>query len=272
MIQIKVDTKQVTAMLGGVARQMPFAISLGLNLTGQAVKDAEIAEMKRCFDRPSPFTLSSLQLTPSKKNRLAASVWFKDPPKLGQKAHYLLPQVDGGRRPLKPWEVNMGKHYIMPGKYTQLDQYGNLGRGQITKLRSLYGKADIAGFDSTTKAKGKRSQYFLIKQTKGRLLAGIYERVQGAGAAGRIGRYMLARSLAKKNGVKLKDLNSRTKALYARGIRPVVIFTEQAPSYRQRFDFYGIAQRTIDKVLMSNMRTAVEQALKTARAHQPGLF
>jgi len=266
MIKIKIETTKVIGMLNGATRQLPYAISLGLNKTAQDVKAAEINEMKQALDRPTPFTLNSLKLTPAKKTNLTASVWFKDPPKLGQKDHYLLPQVNGGKRPLKPWEVNMGKHYIMPGKYTQLDQYGNLGRGQITKLRSLYGKTDVAGFDSTTKAKGKRSQFFILNKPKGRLLAGIYERVQGAETAGRISRYMLARSMAKKNGVKLKDLNARTKALYARGIKPVVIFTDQAPSYRQRFDFYGVAHRTIDKVLMPNMRAAVEQALKTAKS------
>lgn len=285
MISVKIDTSQVTGMLGGAVRQMPFAISLGLNWTAQEVKKDEITEMKRCFDRPTPFTLNSLQLTPAHlegcrrkfasgergkwtDTKLTAEVWFK-----GQHDHYLLPQIEGGGRPLKPWEMGMGgKHFIIPSVCTQLDQYGNLGRGMITKLRSLYGQISVAGFDAATKAKSKRAQYFMLAKGRGKLPAGIYERVQGQETAARMGRYLIARGLAKKNGVRLKDLNARTKALYPRGIKPVVIFTQQAPNYRQRFDFYGVAQRTIDRVLMPNMRAAVDQALKTARAYQPGLF
>jgi len=271
VISIKVDTAAVLRMLGNASRQMPFAISKGLNMAAQHVQPPEINEMKRAFDRPTSYTLNSLKLTPSKKTNLSASVWFKNPPTLGSHNHYLEPQVFGGKRALKPWEHSMGKRYIMPAKGTKLDAHGNLGRGMITKLRSMYGSQSVAGFDSATKAKSKRDPYFMVTKRKGNLMAGIYERVQGSETAGRVARYAIARSLAKKQG-KLGDLNKRTRALYPRGIKPVVIFTDKQPSYSKRFDFFGVAKRTIDRVLMLNMRAAVEDALRTARAYQQRLF
>lgn len=266
MISIKVDTKQVEEMLKGASRQIPFAISLGLNRTAQHVKQAVQSEMGRALDRPTRYTMNSLKITPSTKTKLEASVWFKQPE--GRRDHYLLPQVFGGGRKMKAWEKNIGGHYAVPTRSTQLDQYGNLGRGQITKLRALFGRTDISGFDATTKSKAKRSQYFKITKPKGQLLAGIYERVQGNETAGRVGRYMIARSLAKGKKGALKDLNARTRSMYPRGIKRIVAFREQAPKYGRRFDFFGVANRTIDKVLMLNMRSAVEDALKTQRAYQ----
>lgn len=269
MISIKVDTKAVLSMLNGVQRQMPFAMSKGLNATAQHVKQALQDDMKRSFDRPTKYTLNSLKMTSAKKTNLVASVWFKDPPR-GK--HYLEPQVYGGKRDLKSWEVNMGGRFIMPANGTKLDQYGNLGRGMITKLRSMFGRQDVAGFDSMAKGKGNLSQYFRVNKTKGNLHAGIYERVQGNETAGRVGRYMVARGLAKGKKGALKELNKRTRALYPRGIKAVVIFSDKKPSYGKRFDFYHVANRTIDRVLMLNMKVACEDALKTARAYQPRLF
>lgn len=276
MISIKVDTKQVEEMLKGASRQIPFAISLGLNRTAQHVKQAVQSEMGRALDRPTRYTMNSLKITPSTKTKLEASVWFKQPE--GRRDHYLLPQVFGGGRKMKAWEKSIGGHYAMPTRRTQLDQYGNLGRGQITKLRALFGRTDISGFDATTKSKAKRSQYFKITKPKGQLLAGIYERVQGNEAAGRVGRYMIARDLSKQQRkfmgpiqggrTSLAQLNARTRSLYPRGIKRIVAFREQAPKYGSRLDFFGVANRTIDKVLMLNMRSAVEDALKTQKAYQ----
>lgn len=270
MISVKVDTKAVLGMLGGVQRQLPFAMSKGLNMTAQHVKQAEQEEMRRCFDRPSPYTLNSLKLTPSKKDNLTASVWFKQPE--GRSTHYLESQVFGGKRRMKAWETNMGKHWIMPAKGASLDQYGNLGRGMITKLRNLYGGKDFDGFNFGTTDKAKRAKFFKLNKSKGGLQAGIYERIQGSETAGRVGRYMAARGLAKGKKGALKELNKRTRALYPRGIKAVVIFSDKKPTYGKRFDFFGVAKRTIDKVLMLNMRAACEDALKTARAYQSRLF
>lgn len=280
MIKIDVDTKAVLAMLNGVSRQLPYTISLGLNRAAQHVKEAEQAEMRRVIDRPTQYTMNSLKITPSTKQNLTASVWFKEP--AGRQNHYLLPMVDGGPRKMKAWERSMGGKWIVPTRNTKLDQYGNFGRGQINRLRALYGQQTISGSSQLTTSAAKARQFFRVNSQKGGLRPGIYERVQGGEVAGRVGRYMASRALiSKQRGFMgpiqggrstLSDLNRRTKAMYPRGIKRIAAFVDQPKSYARRFDFYGVAKRTLDKVLMLNMRAAAEQALDTAKAYQPRLF
>lgn len=56
-------------------KQLPFATSLALNRTAQAIRKDLRSEMERVFDRPTPFTLNSLQITSSSKTDLTAAVW-----------------------------------------------------------------------------------------------------------------------------------------------------------------------------------------------------
>ncbi|MDD2321684.1 MAG: hypothetical protein PHO83_16700, partial [Geobacteraceae bacterium] len=63
------------------------ACAVALNKTGKLIKEAEVAEMKAVFDNPTSYTLNSLKLTPATKDNLQATVWFKQPDRMGQ--HYL---------------------------------------------------------------------------------------------------------------------------------------------------------------------------------------
>lgn len=48
------------------------------------------------------------------------------------------------------------------------------------------------------------------------------------------------------------------------GIRPLLIKVTQ-PSYRKRFDFYGVAQRTVDRTFRAEFDKALAAALRSAR-------
>ena len=50
------------------------------------------------FDRPTRYTQNSLFLQPATKQKREARVWVKD---TERPDHYLLPQINGGNRPLK---------------------------------------------------------------------------------------------------------------------------------------------------------------------------
>lgn len=245
MLTIKIEgVNDLLSRLSGMERQIPYATANGLNELGRMVKEAEIQEMKTVFKSPTPFTLKSLQLTPAKAPRmLTATVWFKNPPNLSQKEHYLVPQVEGGVRPLKPYEMGLGGRFTVPGKYLVLDQYGNLGRGRLTKILSQSGSFRESGFKMNRTRKGdKVGDMFMIKAKTGKLWPGIYERTPGSETGGRAGRYLLARNL----GAKKSELNKHYRGLIPRGITPVLIFPSKTPSYRKLFDFYGVAQRVID--------------------------
>lgn len=269
--------------LQGMHRQIPYAAANGINATARRVKGAVYTAMGLVFDRPTPFTMNSLQLTPALAPKtIEAQVWFKDPPSSSNAdRHFLLPQVEGGRRPLKPFErglvqafLGKGGRYAVPSKYAKdfgfLDQYGNLGRGQITKLLSIAGGFHEVGFDMNVRSKAKKMEYFTIVAQNGKLPPGLYKRVIGNEAGGRMGRFLLARAIAKKGKQKgqLRELTARTKALYPRGARPVVLFPGKAPNYRKTLDFYGIADSVVDQHLRSDMEAAVAAETEREMAYR----
>jgi len=259
--------------LSGMQRQIPYAAANGLNVTARRVKDGLQTAMVSVFDRPTPFVLNSLQMTPARAPRvIEASVWFKDPPNLGTKGHYLLPQVEGGNRPMKPYEMGMGGRFVLPSKSVALDQYGNLGRGLITKLLSLSGGFHEVGFSMNTRDKNKKMEYFRLLTSRGKLPAGIYQRIVGNEAGGRAGRFLLARAITKQGKIKggLKALRDRTRELYPRGLKPVVLFTPKIPSYSKRFDFYGISERIVESNIEQDMSRAIDAEIEREFAYRAG--
>lgn len=259
--------------LNGMERQIPYAIANGLNTTTRRVKDGLQTAMVSVFDRPTPFTMNSLKMTPAlapgsklSTSRLSASVWFKDPPNLGTKGHFLLPQVEGGSRPKKPFEMGMGGRFVTPSRSTKLDQYGNLGRGQITKLLSVSGGFREVGFSMNARSAAKKKEYFRLLKPRGKLPAGIYQRTVGDEAGARAGRYLLSRAIIKRGKVKggLQELKARVKDLYPRGLQPVVLFPSKAPTYKRRLDFYGIA----DRIVQGHYRKDVARSIETEIARE----
>jgi hypothetical protein len=268
MFTIKISgMDELRSALLGMERQIPYAIANALNATARWVKDEEQREIMRKFDRPTPFTLNSLQLTPAKapKGPMIATVWFRDPPNLGTKDHYLLPQIEGGSRPVKNYEMGLGGRFTMPGKGLLLDKWGNIGRGNLTRILSQSGSFRESGF-SMNMTRGRRNKVgdlFMLKARRGKLLPGIYERTQGK-AGGRIGRYLLARGL----GAKKRELNARYKSMYPQGIKPILIFPTKAPTYRKRFDFYGVAQKVVTENLGPELRKAIDLEISREMAYR----
>ena len=143
--RVKADT--ATAHLNALERkQLPFAYSLAVNRTAKLVKQAEIDKMRAVFDRPTPYTLNSLYVKPGTKANPSAYVWLKYDTFKGTPAEkYLLPQIDGGSRSHKRFEralQGVGAmptgYYCIPGKFAQMDNYGNWSRGQIIKILSYF--------------------------------------------------------------------------------------------------------------------------------------
>lgn len=73
------NIKQVQAMLTQTQReQIPFAAVVAMTRTAQAVRDVQLTEMRRVFDRPTPYTMNSLFVQPATKRRPQAAVGFKE--------------------------------------------------------------------------------------------------------------------------------------------------------------------------------------------------
>jgi hypothetical protein len=236
---IKIDPASLKTLGDNMTKwqqdQIPFATALALTRTAQRVRAAEIEWMQSGFVGGAiPWTLKSLYLKRAEKNRLAARVWFIDYASKGTPAgEYLKPQVHGGGRAAKRGEKAIrSRHklasgrFLVPGRYVPKDSYGNVKGARATMQKVL---ANIRGGrdDKTDTKKGKGTTFFL-GIPKGRSSpAGVWER------------------------------RKKKLRLYA-------VETAE-PQYRDKFDFFGISERTVEKWYDKELTIAFNHAIKTAR-------
>jgi len=248
MLKITFDKSQspddVVRQLDGYRSQIPFATSLAINRTADLVRKAIVAEMKKVFDKPTPFTLNSLYVSPSTKNKLEAVVWLKDEYAVGNQGtpatKYLGPEIFGGVRNAKAHERRLrdkgllgSSLFAVPAQGAEglLNRYGNINGGLIKQMMSsLQINRDI-GYQSNETAKSrkrkpKRARYFVLG---GETPLGIASRPTGG------------------------------------ELQPVLWFVK-APNYKPRLDFFGIGKRVIDEHLEKELVKAMQYAIKTARS------
>lgn len=215
-------------------------------------------EMRRVFDRPTPYAINSVAWVENLPGPAAAVVFrgSTDPvSRAGQfkGAHeaadqgYLKAQIYGGVRRQKASEIRLQRLrivnqqiYVVPTKYADLDAFGNISRGQIIKilsaLEALGGPGQ--GFDSNRKpgrkGRGRRraEEYFAVwPGTNGQLPPAIYRRY-GRGASA--------------------------------FVRPVLIFAKKAATYRPRLDPTGVVRGVIDREAATVWAERVAKALQGA--------
>lgn len=221
---------EVAGFVSGIGKQTRFATAVALTRTGQHVKKGLRREMERVFDRPTPYTLNSLFLKPATKRRLEAIVWLKDEAfKATPAAKYLLPQIEGGGRQLKRSEKLLADYADLHGRvgYWVPGEGARLNQyGNMTRGQIVKILSNLrAHFDSRQNTTDKRRVEYFIGQPAGAPL-GVWRRDKG-------------------------------------GIAPVMIFIPP-PSYRRRFDFYGVGDRIVKEKYPKEFDRAYSEALKTA--------
>ena len=239
MINISVqDTiKSARIKLVGFERQIPYAVARALTSTGKIVKDAEISEIKRVFDRPTRRTTSSVWLKYATKTRLMAKVWLvEDAFKGTPPVKYLYPEIHGGKRNRTRFEKALERQgylardeSVMPSKYARLNVYGNISAGTYTKVLSQLKASSDPMQNATGSARSK----------KGRRAAKYFYKRDGK-----------ARGVWEQRGKTAK---------------PVFVFVKKRPSYRERLDFYGVAKKTNAKHFSNEFDKSIIIAKKTAR-------
>jgi hypothetical protein len=253
--------KEVRGYLDALAKdQLPFALSKGLNDTANRVKAKEVELMKQVFDRPTPFTLNSLQVIPAKKDRLVAEIRFRDPAGMVGKQHYLAAEIQGGNRQLKPFEQLLGGRDLMPGKGLDLNKYGNIPRAQIVQILAVLQQVGESGMSTALHNKisnlKNTKDLFLVTQKTGGLVPGIYLRIPNGDAVRKKGQGIHQKGMAK---------GKFYSAIRPRGVKPLLIFG-RAPQYKDRFKFYETGQQTVDESFKQLFGDAIQLALKTARS------
>ena len=109
MLQIAVEGANALAVLRSFDKQLRFATAAALNNVAFTARTDVQAEMRKVFDRPTPYILSALRVTKkADKTDLSATL---EPQSQGGKgvdpANILRPEVAGGARKLKRAEVSL---------------------------------------------------------------------------------------------------------------------------------------------------------------------
>jgi len=144
-------------------------------------KEAVREEMKKVFDRPTPYTLNSVY-TKLNTQDMSVDIGLKEWGGKGTAAaEYLKPQIFGGGRPMKRSEKYLGSYYV-PGAGARLNQYGNMSGAQITQILSaLKAFPEVGYLANVTGRSRKRNKkirnFFMVKNPGGNLHPGVYERL-----------------------------------------------------------------------------------------------
>lgn len=233
-ITVRTDFERVAARIATETKsRLPVAAAKALTFTAERVREAEYGEMRRIFDRPTPFTLRALRLRSATPAKLEAAVWVKDEAGKGTPAiNFIGPHIFGGARKWKRMERALQSAGLMPqgafavpGAGAKLDRFGNVSGPQVVQIMGQLRLQRGGGFESRLSADRKKAARTIARQG---------------------GRYFVAAPGGGKlpRGIWQKRSDG--------SILPIFIFVQRA-RYKARFDFFGIAERT-------------------ARAHFPALF
>ncbi|MEM5461597.1 hypothetical protein VSR69_43570 [Paraburkholderia phytofirmans] len=248
--QIRVDASSlVQGIDNNVQRQLPYVQATALNNTAKQAQQALRSAMPQYFDRPTPYTLGSTRITYATKSKPVATVGYKDDSFKGTPAtKYLLPEVEGGDRNAKRIEQLLryagllpADRFVVPAEGAMLDQYGNISRGQYSKMLARLQASRDAAQNETDQSRRRSSRrrrnptndvrYFVGQPGGGKEPLGLWAR------------YHFAHGYA---------------------IRPVLMFVS-APHYQQRFPFDQIVADAVDANLATNVVAAFALAYSTAR-------
>ena len=247
-IKVTSNIAQAAKQIGRMGDSVRRAAVSAINSTAQAVKQAEVAEMRAVFDRPTPYTLNSLFIDPAKPQRLVAEVYFKDVYRTATRttgSHYLQPQVYGGQRRIKQLEKNLqlagllpAGWNVTPGRFMKLDAYGNMDRGQLTQILSQL-RVQLTGGYSRGLPTVKGNE---------RKVIGALRRAGGRYFGIPPGRPGIA------PGVYLREFIGNKAPM------PVLKFVRPS-RYRKRFPFEQVAEVVVSQRLRTDFRDALRVAL-----------
>ena len=166
-IQITVDMSGINkaqAWLAQIQGQMPYAASRALNDAAKQVATDLNKSTLQYFDKggpPTKFTQNAYRVSMrSNKANLVAEVR----PKPIQE-RYLLPSIRGGVRPQRPSERRLGgiAEAWRPGAGARLNASGNMSKAAVVK--AIKGGGDL----------------FTLRDKRGKLRPGVFQRVKGKG-------------------------------------------------------------------------------------------
>ncbi|MBI5598406.1 MAG: hypothetical protein HY890_01560 [Deltaproteobacteria bacterium] len=245
-----------------IKHRIPKMTAIALTAMAKALRDETQKELPRRFEAPTPWTIGGVMYMSASVNKPEAYVWFKDETAVGKgtpAVKYLWPEIHGGPRRLKRYEVALRRfgvlpdgYYTVPGAGARIDLYGNMTQGQITQILTamgaLVGMSDRMFMDRTNRAprmggykrRTGTKNYFLSTPNANRQWAEIGMKMRGG--------THLAYGVWERYGS-------------GRSVRPVLLFVKSAPQYKVRFPFYSWAQAWMDREAMKIWNGVVADTL-----------
>ncbi len=223
-IQIK-GIEEVKRALAAAPKQATRAVEITIDQTVKEIRDDMKSEIDRVFDKPVPWTRNSVKATPTKGHNMTGIVGLKQPDRMQQ--HYLVPQVIGGARHLKGFELAAGGKQYDLGAGAKRTAAGNITVGQAKEVVAAAGK--------------KKPDYVTIKAgNKQGMMPGIYQRIKTTKGFGRAVNRAAIRTVQRG-----RSRGRFASAIQARGLKPILIEKQsQAEPVQPRLDFYGVAHDT----------------------------
>lgn len=228
MIRLNVSMQGMDALqarLSGMSKQVNYAAAVALTATAKKAQAAMPAALERALDRPTPFTKSSVFVSPANKTNLAATIGFKD-----RAATYMARQIAGGA-------YNPGNKGLKLPAAINLDAHGNIPRGVIKRLIAV------------AKKEGK------LTKRKSRLIRVSNKVELFYGDPTDVGGHHFPPGIYKR-----VDLGNGRHQLI-----PVVIFPRVAAHYKPRFHFRAEVEKIVSAEWPGEFSRALDNALRTAR-------
>lgn len=273
MLQLKIDSRDTLAALANDARQIPFAISTGINNIAVGMQKHEYGVMASVIDRPTRYTLNSIFVARGSKANPTATVGLKD--MTGRSSHYLEPMIKGNNRHKKGSEIAFGNRWMAPSKAAAslglIDQYGNFKRSTIQQLLSYFSAAERSAGYTANSTNATRAKLAKIKRTywdskTGKMKTVTKRQLAKDSSKGykTIGGKVYFISMGKGGNQHLAAGIWQKSGVHGVNVQPVLMQVSK-PTYRKQFDFYGEAQKWFDKNATSIMSESIAKTLQNVR-------
>jgi hypothetical protein len=227
------------------------AIREAMNRTAEWADTDVRRKMREVFDRPTPYTLKSLRIYYANTANLKAVLWFKRRDS-DDDAAWAVAQIEGGKRLHKRMEGRLryagilpNGWYAVPGSAAPLDAYGNMSRGEISRILNVLGTFWEAGYNKADYRTVRR----LAKGTK-----------KSYGF-----KYIVIHPGSKQGAHLLPGVYRRVTTPFGSSLKPMMIFVRDV-GYRPRLPFKAVVDKTIAQRFPTEFDKALSSLIQTGSA------
>ena len=247
-VSVKADfAKAEKLLLAAASNLQSRTIPLALTRTAAVARRDVMEAMPTIFDRPVPFTVRSIRYEPATAINMRAAVFISDHSAKGglSPRRYLGPEISGGARSRKSSEKMLSRgglidpdQWVMPGAAAKLDRYGNISGSAMVQILSRIKAFGEMGYTANVTAR-----------SRGKLKA-VKDKGGGSGTDMFIGR---------------EKYDHRARAVFlktgGRTVRPLLWFANRAPSYRPRFPFQELVEKSVRKNWSAQMMRSLNETI-----------